>query len=142
MNSAVYGLKPIRKEQDQYIFIDYEIKTTEFLQVQFKSNDGRLSEGISVTDFIQNYGKHSHSNYTFSDSFKKNIQIKMRVFAPKDDEALPIILKVKGKKSQNESQNIVRSLKFEPMNFQGHSFYDFSFSISHSVHSEYSIISF
>lgn len=52
MNSAVYGLKPIRKEQDQYIFIDYEIKTTEFLQVQFKTNDGRLSEGISVTDFI------------------------------------------------------------------------------------------
>jgi hypothetical protein len=99
MNSAVYGLKPIRKEQDQFIFIDYSINRTEFLQVQFKTNDGKLSEGISVTDFIENYGKHSHSNYTFAGDFKKNIQIKMRMFAPKDADELPIILNVKGKKT-------------------------------------------
>ena len=34
-------------------------------------------------DFIQTYGRHSNNTYKYTGMFTKNIQAKVRVFAPK-----------------------------------------------------------
>jgi hypothetical protein len=72
------------------------------LKATLKSHNGELRDGISIIDFIENYGKHSHNNYAFISSLKKNIMINVRVFAPRDPKGIPLTLILKGRSSELE----------------------------------------
>lgn len=67
--------------------------------MSLKTHNGELRDGISIVDFIENFGKHSHNNYTFVGSFQKNIQANVRVFSPRDPKGIPLTLAIHGRTS-------------------------------------------
>lgn len=83
-NTAIYGLKHIDSTQDQYIFIDNLATNNEHLKFSIKANDGELRNGTNVVDFLENFGNHSKSRYSYFGNFDKNIQINMRIFSPRN----------------------------------------------------------
>jgi hypothetical protein len=116
-NSALFGLKPIKKDTDQYVYIENQSKKSEHLKVSFRTHQGQLSDGVNVIDFIENYGNHSHNNYTYTNSFHDNIQVNVRVFSPRDPKGLPLALSVKGKQNEQDQLKEIRLLKFDPIDF-------------------------
>jgi hypothetical protein len=141
-SSAVFGIKPISKEEEQYIYIENKSNKQEMLKFSLKSHSAELRDGITIVDFIENFGRHSHSNYTFVGNFIKNLQAKVRVFSPRDPKGIPLTFTVKGRESEQLEEKVIRELKFEPVNFDGHKFFDFTFCITKAVHHSFKFISF
>ena len=76
-----------------------------------------MRDGINIVDFIENYGKHSHNNYTYMGELRNNMQVNVRVFSPRDPKDIPFTIIVKGKASEKEELVEIRSLKFKPIDF-------------------------
>lgn len=90
-------------DNDQYIYIESRSKKSEHFKTVFRSHNGELRDSINIVDFIENYGKHSHNNYTFKGTVHKNLQVNVRVFSPRDPKGIPLTLTVNGKKDEKSN---------------------------------------
>jgi hypothetical protein len=97
VNSVVFGLKPIKREQDRYIFIRTDQAEDNYdLRVYIKTHQGQLKEGVAVVDFIETYGHRALNRYEFAGAFQKSIQVKARIFATFDSNDIPFSIVVEG----------------------------------------------
>lgn len=101
-----------------------------------------LKEGARAIDFIETYGRRSNNTYEYLGSFSKNIQTKVRVFAPKSNKDLPFTIKITGKNLETDSPAPISTLQIPPIVFNGHKFYDIAFLTTKSRHSGYKLINF
>ena len=97
--------------------------------MSIRTHGSQVKEGIPLVDFLENYGKHSLNNYTFADSFTKEMEVKMRLFAPRSVQSLPCSLRVLG---SNEGQKEGKELGATSLtvNFKNNQFYDFLYVVS------------
>ena len=86
-NTGIYGIKPIKSENDRYICIESPLDGK--FRVSIRAHGPQLKEGITTVDFLETFGKHSVSKYTFADTFTKNLQLNLRIFATKNNQKLP-----------------------------------------------------
>jgi hypothetical protein len=83
-SALFFGMKPIINNNDQYFYIEGD-QSTKNRDLSFKiiSHFDELREGVVIMDFIETYGRHSNNTYKYAGNFIKNIETKVRVFAPK-----------------------------------------------------------
>ena len=65
INSVVFALKPIKAENEQYILIEEINKPELKLSVHVKTHQGKVKDGVSVTDFIETSNHKSVNTYEF-----------------------------------------------------------------------------
>lgn len=95
--SAVFGLKPVKTQTDQYLFVDSgKLSKNQDLRLSLRPHDGKLHESVPLVDFIETFGKHSKNEYTYAGHLSHNLQINLRVFAPRDNANLPLALAIRG----------------------------------------------
>lgn len=93
-NSVVFGLKPIIKEKDRYIFIEGNTDTNLKLRAIVKTHQGMLKDGVPIVDFIETYGHHKVNVYGAEMEFSKQIQVSARIF---DGNGIPFSIIVNGR---------------------------------------------
>jgi hypothetical protein len=79
------------------VYIENRSNRSEHFKASFRSHKGEVRDGISIVDFIENYGKHSKNNYNFVGEINSNFQVNVRLFAPKESKDIPLTLIVKGR---------------------------------------------
>ena len=104
------------------------------------THNDRVIEGIAIFDFIETFGKPSNNTYQYVGDFTKNIQVKVRIFEPKDYEGLPFSITVREKNAPNQPLTDISRLELAPVLFDGHKFYDIVFVTTKSRHQTFSAI--
>ena len=65
INSVIFALKPIKTDNQQYILIEEKNNPQSKLSVNIKTHQGKVKDGVSVTDFIETFNHKSVNTYEF-----------------------------------------------------------------------------